>query len=117
MNLKKLLTAFSLLAVLGVLEAADSIPKITPAVLTQGPEITTPGASYTTVATTTRRRRRRRVVVRSKKKSALIIGGSAGTGAAIGALAGGGKGAAIGGIAGGAAGVIYDQNTRKKKVD
>src|SRR4051794_34242873 len=33
---------------------------------------------------------------RSKKKSALIVAGSAGTGAAIGALAGGGKGAALG---------------------
>jgi hypothetical protein len=53
---------------------------------------------------------------RSKKKSAAIVGGSAGTGAAIGALAGGGKGAAIGAIVGGASGVVYDQNTRKKRV-
>jgi hypothetical protein len=56
------------------------------------------------------------VRTRSKKKSAAIIRGSAGTGAAIGALAGGGKGAGIGAIAGGAAGVIYDQHTRKKTV-
>jgi hypothetical protein len=56
----------------------------------------------------------RPVRTRSKKKSAAIIVGSAGTGAAIGALAGGGKGAAIGAIAGGAAGTVYDQNTRKK---
>jgi hypothetical protein len=58
-----------------------------------------------------------RVVVRkprSKKKSAAIIAGTAGTGAAIGALAGGGKGAAIGAISGGAAGVVYDQATRNR---
>jgi len=44
------------------------------------------------------------------------VGGSAATGAAIGALAGGGKGAAIGGIAGGAAGFVYDRHTAKKTV-
>jgi len=48
---------------------------------------------------------------RSTGKSALIVAGSAGTGAAIGALAGGGKGAAIGALAGGAAGFIYDRVT------
>jgi hypothetical protein len=58
---------------------------------------------------------------RSTKKSVAIVAGSAGTGAAIGALAGGGKGAAIGALAGGgkgaaigalsggAAGFIYDR--------
>lgn len=53
---------------------------------------------------------------RSKKKSAAIIGGSAGAGAAIGALAGGGKGAAIGALIGGTSGVVYDRNTHKKRV-
>lgn len=49
---------------------------------------------------------------RSWQKSALIIGGSAGTGALIGGIAGGKKGAAIGALAGGAGGFIYDQATR-----
>jgi hypothetical protein len=52
---------------------------------------------------------------RSKTKSAAIIAGSAGAGAAIGAIAGGGKGAAIGAISGGAAGLIYDRTTANKK--
>ena len=51
---------------------------------------------------------------RSLKKSALIVGGSAGAGAAIGAVAGGGKGAAIGAMSGGVAGLIYDLATRNK---
>ena len=51
---------------------------------------------------------------RSTGKSALIVAGSAGTGAAIGALAGGGRGAAIGGLTGGAAGLIYDRLTANK---
>lgn len=61
---------------------------------------------------------RHRTVVkrRSKKKSAAIVAGSAATGAAIGALAGGGKGAAIGAISGGAAGFVYDRATHKKRV-
>jgi hypothetical protein len=51
---------------------------------------------------------------RSTAKSVAIVGGSAGTGAAIGALAGGGKGAAIGAISGGAAGLVYDRHTANK---
>lgn len=52
---------------------------------------------------------------RSTEKSALIVGASAGTGAAIGAIAGGGKGAGIGALAGGAAGFIYDRLTAHPK--
>lgn len=51
---------------------------------------------------------------RSTAKSVMIVGASAGTGAAIGALAGGGKGAAIGALAGGASGFIYDRLTAHK---
>ena len=51
---------------------------------------------------------------RSTGKSVAIVAGSAGTGAAIGALAGGGKGAAIGAIAGGAGGFVYDRLTHKR---
>jgi hypothetical protein len=67
-------------------------------------------------ATGKRTQKRSYVKKRSKKKSTAIVAGSAGTGAAIGALAGGGKGAAIGALVGGASGVVYDQNTRKKRV-
>lgn len=51
---------------------------------------------------------------RSTLKSVAIVGGTAGTGAAIGALAGGGKGAAIGAISGGAGGFVYDRLTRNR---
>ena len=51
---------------------------------------------------------------RSTGKSVAIVAGSAGAGAAIGALAGGGKGAAIGAASGGVAGFIYDRMTHNK---
>lgn len=51
---------------------------------------------------------------RTWQKEALIVGGSAGAGAAIGAVAGGKKGAAIGAVSGGVAGLVYDLATRNK---
>jgi hypothetical protein len=51
---------------------------------------------------------------RSTGKSVAIVAGSAGAGAAIGALAGGGKGAAIGALSGGAAGFVYDRLTHNR---
>ena len=51
---------------------------------------------------------------RSLKKEVLIVGGSAGAGAAVGAVAGGKKGAAIGALSGGIAGLVYDLATRNK---
>ncbi len=58
--------------------------------------------SYTRRTTTVRHQR-------STRDSVLIVAGSAGTGAAIGAIAGGGKGAGIGAIAGGVGGLVYDR--------
>ena len=52
---------------------------------------------------------------RSLEKEVLIVGGSAGAGAAIGAVAGGGKGAGIGALSGGVAGLVYDLATKNKK--
>ena len=52
---------------------------------------------------------------RSLEKEALIVGGSAGAGAAIGAVAGGGKGAGVGALSGGIAGLVYDLATRNKR--
>jgi hypothetical protein len=51
---------------------------------------------------------------RSTAHEVLIVGGSAGAGAAVGAVAGGKKGAAIGAVSGGVAGLVYDLVTRNK---
>jgi hypothetical protein len=51
---------------------------------------------------------------RSTGKSVAIVAGTAATGAAVGALAGGGKGAAIGALTGGAGGFVYDRLTHNR---
>lgn len=50
---------------------------------------------------------------RSGKKSVAIVAGTAGVGAAIGALAGGGRGAGIGALSGAGAGFLYDRLTHR----
>jgi hypothetical protein len=65
-------------------------------------------ATYHTYGEPVRRHHRR------TRDSVLIVAGTAGTGAAIGGLAGGGKGAAIGALAGGAGGLLYDRLTANK---
>ena len=50
---------------------------------------------------------------RSKTKTALIIGGSAASGAGVGAIVGGKKGALIGAALGGGAASIYEATKRK----
>jgi hypothetical protein len=60
-----------------------------------------------------RRTERPHARTRSWEKEVMIIGGSAGAGAAVGALTAGKKGAGIGAGAGGLGGLIYDLATRK----
>ena len=46
-------------------------------------------------------------------KSAMLIGGSAASGAGVGAIVGGKKGAGIGALIGGGAATLYDQLKRR----
>ncbi len=93
---------------------AEPVPAVQPTSVVSEPEAVT----ATPVVEHRRVVHRRRVVTRKRpwKHSAAIVAGSAGAGAAIGALAGHGKGAAIGALAGGAGGLVYDRATAKKKV-
>ena len=70
--------------------------------------------SYQRAPAPTRRSAPRVRRQRSTAKSVAIVGGTAGVGAAIGALAGGGKGAAIGALSGGGAGFVYDRLTHNR---
>ena len=96
----------------------EGVPSVKPSAAGQAPTAANNDSAYPTYQNNQTVRdaygepvRRHR---RTNDESALIVAGSAGTGAAIGAIAGGGKGAAIGAISGGAAGFIYDRLTANK---
>jgi len=65
-----------------------------------------------------RHTRHRVVVVRKRpfSHSLAIVGGSALTGAGVGALIGGPPGAIAGALTGGVGGLIYDRKTHKKRI-
>jgi uncharacterized protein YcfJ len=106
---------------------SDAVTPATPVVYANSPyapAYAAPRAAAPAPAPVTRRAarssmvesRQPRTVTRKRPTghSVAIVAGSAGAGAAIGALAGGGKGAAIGALAGGAGGFVYDRLTRQK---
>jgi len=106
--------------------AGDAQATLAPANLTDAPATLTPALYQTRQAAPARRvapqssyrPAQPTYTVRHRPRplshSVAIVAGSAGAGAAIGALAGGGKGAAIGALAGGAGGFIYDRMTHNR---
>lgn len=112
--------ALSVLAAAGWVRKPEPVPPATPDQIVQpvaASPATQPEAGRATVSQPSPRVRRTYTPVRRKRPtshSVAIVGGSAGVGAAIGALAGGGKGAGIGALSGGAGGFIYDQLTRNR---
>ena len=119
-----MISGFTILAALAV---AGWVRKPTPTTEPDPSALTTPSTTYAAPAAPAVHRTAARVqpsttvadtrVVKKERPfshSAAIVAGSAGTGAAIGGIAGGGKGAAIGALSGGAAGFIYDRLTHNK---
>ncbi len=118
-----------------LVRAAKTSPEPQTTIFVAAPEVSVPGyfgplynsqgnvvalsvenkrSAFAPAATTTHNNATQANRNRSTGKSVAIVAGSAGAGAAIGALAGGGKGAAIGAASGGTAGFIFDRMTAKK---
>jgi hypothetical protein len=122
MRKELLIAAFGLIsavAVAGWIRKPEPAPLVPPDQVVQSIEPRTapiarpasvPQRTYAAPQPVTQTPRRQR----STGRSVAIVAGSAGTGAAVGAIAGGKKGAGIGAISGGAAGFVYDQMTRNR---
>jgi hypothetical protein len=101
-------------AATGIMPAYASRPAVR---VVREQHLTAPAAAPARVAADRPARASSRTVTTERPfgHSAAIVAGSAGAGAAVGAIAGGGKGAAIGALAGGGAGLVYDRLTHKKR--
>ena len=122
MRKELLIGAFALIsavAVAGWVRTPEPAPLVPPDQVVQSieprtaavaPRAAVPQRTYAAAQPVTQTPRKQR----STGRSVAIVAGSAGTGAAVGAIAGGKKGAGIGAISGGAAGFVFDRMTRNR---